>query len=422
MSNASTRDPRASGLGAGELDRGGDDSEPTALGDAVFREPGIDLRPSTIFTMGRTAKTHQRTSEDSGPLSRGRSRSPGRRRPDGDALGGHRDSTGTRDAFGLEALDAVPPRGGYAWWYVDIVSDDGRWSLVFIAFTGFVFSPSYKKARASKGGGDPLEHVAINVALYDRHTRTRWALNEGGKESRRASRDELSIGNSSISYQRNKSGALIGIELSIDEPTTRFFGIPGERLRGQVTLRPTASPSPVLELASEPALHRWQVVAPVARAKVSLSAPNLSFSGHGYADANRGDGPIEDAFSSWRWSRRSLGGCTEVAYDVTPRIGERRAFWLSADGHATQAAEAGKVRSLAARTSPWGVAMPTIEIAGDGARAIRIVRKPEALLDDSPFYSRWSLAGGGIGESLDLDRFAHPFVQHLLGYRIHRAR
>ena len=36
---------------------------------------------------------------------------------------------------------------GYAWWYVDALSDDGQHGLTIIAFIGSVFSPYYARAR-----------------------------------------------------------------------------------------------------------------------------------------------------------------------------------------------------------------------------------------------------------------------------------
>ncbi len=58
--------------------------------------------------------------------------------------------------------------GGYAWWYLDALSDDGAHGLTIIAFIGSVFSPYYARARAARGAVPPtrLEHCAINVALY----------------------------------------------------------------------------------------------------------------------------------------------------------------------------------------------------------------------------------------------------------------
>jgi carotenoid 1,2-hydratase len=68
------------------------------------------------------------------------------------------------------------PHGGYAWWYVDGLSDDGRHGITLIAFIGSVFSPYYAWARR-RGGGDPEHHCALNVALYGAGGK-RWALTE----------------------------------------------------------------------------------------------------------------------------------------------------------------------------------------------------------------------------------------------------
>ncbi len=46
--------------------------------------------------------------------------------------------------------------GGYAWWYVDALSDDGRHGLTLIAFIGSVFSPYY----AWRAGGGRSRRAA----------------------------------------------------------------------------------------------------------------------------------------------------------------------------------------------------------------------------------------------------------------------
>ena len=58
---------------------------------------------------------------------------------------------------GSPALDAAPVRGprfdapvvrgGYSWWYVDALSDDGKNGITLIALIGSVFSPYYAAMR-----------------------------------------------------------------------------------------------------------------------------------------------------------------------------------------------------------------------------------------------------------------------------------
>jgi carotenoid 1,2-hydratase len=58
------------------------------------------------------------------------------------------------DREGPRFDEDIPP-GGYSWWYVDAISDDGQHGLTIIAFLGSVFSPYYKRS----GRGDPLNHA-----------------------------------------------------------------------------------------------------------------------------------------------------------------------------------------------------------------------------------------------------------------------
>ena len=83
-------------------------------------------------------------------------------------------------------FDQPVPAGGYAWWYIDAISDDGNHGLTLIAFVGSVFSPYYAWARRRAGpaGADPLNHCAVNVALYGR-SGSRWATYPRARLSRR---------------------------------------------------------------------------------------------------------------------------------------------------------------------------------------------------------------------------------------------
>ena len=88
-------------------------------------------------------------------------------------------------------FDHTPPRDGYAWWYLDALSEDGEHGLTIIVFLGSVFSPYYAIARR-QGPADPMNHCCINVALYGRPAR--FAMTD--RPERAITRDTTSITNS----------------------------------------------------------------------------------------------------------------------------------------------------------------------------------------------------------------------------------
>ena len=59
----------------------------------------------------------------------------------GSANGGFIRKVGGRNPDGSPAFDQLVPNGGYLWWYVDGISDDGKHGITIIAFVGSVFSP-----------------------------------------------------------------------------------------------------------------------------------------------------------------------------------------------------------------------------------------------------------------------------------------
>ena len=101
---------------------------------------------------------------------------------------------------GPDFAAALPPNG-YAWWYVDALSDCGRYGLTVIAMLGCVFSPWYARARR-RGLVDPLQHSALNVVLY-RGSGRRWAMTERDAEAVTRNPDQLTIGTSRVLWDGN---------------------------------------------------------------------------------------------------------------------------------------------------------------------------------------------------------------------------
>ncbi len=304
-------------------------------------------------------------------------------------------------------FDAPIAAGGYSWWYVDALSDDGQHGITLIALIGSVFSPYYAAARR-RGGGDPLNHSSLNVALYGK-AGYRWSMTERGRNALKRGESWLQIGPSGLDWD----GTCLTIH--IDEITVPL----PRRIRGTVRVYPTAMLGQSYPL--DPAgRHHWEPLAPCARVEVAMERPSLRWSGGGYLDSNRGDEPLEAAFRRWDWSRTALKHGAAVLYDVTGRDGPGPLLGLRFD-------PAGGVERfeppphVPLPTTGWRVKRGTRVDPQHGARVIE-------TLEDTPFYARSVLETRLLGEtatamheSLCLDRFSSRVVQAMLPFRIPRA-
>ena len=270
-----------------------------------------------------------------------------------------------------------------------------------------MFSPYYAWARR-RGGGDPLDHCAVNVALHGPRGR-RWAFTERGRAAVRRGPGWLGIGPSALSWD----GDSLLIEL--DERAA----LSPARIRGTVRVRPQALTGHT-ELLDAAGRHRWSPLAPSAQVEVALRHPEARWSGAGYFDSNAGDRPLEDDFTTWHWSRAGLRRGAAVFYDVARRDGGSLAVALRVDPSGAVAAIA-PPPAAALPASRWGLARRTRVDAGHAASVAR------SLLD-APFYARSVLATHVLGEaatamheSLSMDRFRAPWVQAMLPFRAPRA-
>ncbi len=316
------------------------------------------------------------------------------------------------------AFNTQVPRGGYAWWYLDALSDDGQYGLTVIAFIGSVFSPYYAWARRRGHGlADPLNHCAMNVALYARPGSTprgRWAMTERGRAAVERSATRLQIGASSMAWEGD---ALV---VTIDETTVPW----PTRLRGRITLRPDALMHQSYPLDPQ-GLHAWRPIAPCAQVEARFTEPGLHWRGTGYLDSNRGQRPLEQDFAHWDWSRAALADKrSAVLYDVQRTDGSALALALAFDAQ-------GRAEPFApppAVTLPaTGWRMPRATRSDDGGGGGGGGARVEQTLEDAPFYSRSVLRtrllgedAAAVHESLSLKRWARPVVQAMLPFRMPR--
>ncbi len=254
---------------------------------------------------------------------------------------------------------------------------------------------------------DPLEHCAINVALYGPGAEA-WVLSEYGHGAVERTADRLQVGRSSVAWEGDC------LVVRFDERTAVF----GQRVAGVVRLYPSALPAAPVHIDAR-RHHTWWGVAPHAHVEAELSHPGLRLRGRGYHDANFGDEPLEAAFREWNWSRASLADRATVLYDARRVDGSQlqlgRVFHL--DGRTEELVAPRRVPLGRTR---WLLPRATRTDGGDA----RVVR----TLEDTPFYARSELQtslGGrrmvSVHESLSLERFASPMVQTMLPFRIRRG-
>jgi carotenoid 1,2-hydratase len=287
------------------------------------------------------------------------------------------------------------------------LSDDGRFGITLIAFIGSVFSPYYAFRRRS-GRIDPLDHCALNVALYG-GGRQRWTMTERGRSAVHRTGSSLAIGPSALWWNGDT------LTIRVDETA---MPLPS-RVRGVVRLYPAATTNFVQTLDTA-GRHHWWPVAPQARVEVAFDAPSLSWSGRGYFDTNFGAEPLADGFIRWDWSRTGSADRTAVLYDAVRRDGSNLslAVQFDAGGNAVPFPNPPQAQLP---TTLWRLPRQT---RADAGHTVAVVE----TLEDAPFYARsvidTHLMGEpvtAIHESLSLDRFRAPWVRMLLPFRMPRV-
>jgi carotenoid 1,2-hydratase len=304
----------------------------------------------------------------------------------------------------MSARLVVPPpperSGSYLWLYADAVV--GEVTAVCILLVGSVFSPRYV---ASRRRAHPLDHCAVNLALYRAGRRIAWAFTEY-RGLTYASPYGLAIGSSSLAYRRDDT-----LVLAIAERTAPW----GRPLHARLELTPACARAAALPLDAD-GLHHWEPRIVRGSARLEVPALGIEGTGPGYHDANHGAVPLGDALPGWWWSRVHTPDASYVRYGVhgRPSVIEVAAR----DGREPTVVHA-RAATPPRRRSAWGLALPTD--IGAGGRAVAA----ERLLESSPFYARQETHADGLhalGESADFRRFRSPMIRWMAYFRMRTER
>ncbi len=249
----------------------------------------------------------------------------------------------------------------------------------------------------------------MNVATYG--PGGRFAMTDRGEAALGRSRDRLTIGPSSMTWEDGR------LTIEIDEISSPPLV---SRMQGTVTVTPVGVSDRELPLTPDGA-HVWRPFAPSARIEVDLG-PRGRWSGHGYFDANFGTRALEADFSRWSWGRFPLAdGGAACFYDAVRRDGTDLSAGIrfAADGTARETPPPPR---QPLRRSLWGLGRETRGEPGAPPR------QALAMLD-APFYCRsavtTTLEGHettGVHEALDLDRFRSRWLMPMLAVRVPRRR
>jgi carotenoid 1,2-hydratase len=229
--------------------------------------------------------------------------------------------------------------------------------------------------------------------------RTSKALSRG--------QDFLKIGPSALHWDGTALTAEIN-EITVPLP---------RRLRGHVRLIPTRLEPETYNL-DDAGRHRWRPIAPRARISVDFDKPGLRWDGQAYFDSNHGDVPLAEDFSAWHWSRADSANGATVLYDAQHRAGTHCNLALQFGPEGATQFTPPPLAGLP--PNAWGVARQTRADAGFAPRVLK-------NFESAPFYGREKIATRIAGEnliavheSLDLRRFAQPWVRMLLPFRMPR--
>lgn len=332
--------------------------------------------------------------------------------------------------------DGVAPEllrapGGFAWWYVDVVTPSGD-GVVLIWSYGLPFLPGYAAAARRGAPQLPEDRPSVNLVVYRGGAPTFYLLQEhpaGSAPVRGDFTREQQIAGCRFT-RRTGAGRLV-LEAVLD------CAVPGmrERLTGTIRVEGVARAA---DDAGAPvdAPHVWTPLTGPATGEATLDLggrPLLRLQGRAYHDRNAGGVPLHAlGIDRWMWGRVPLAERERIYYLLWPQGASPGAAPLALGIEIGASGATRRVPlSVALRPSRRalaGLRWPESVALHDGGQPWMEVRH-RAVADDGPFYLRLLsdavAANGeratGWSEIVHPDRVDGDAFRPLVRMKVHRA-
>ena len=354
-------------------------------------------------------------------------------------------SSKTGAAHGGELLELAPggsglsealldEPGGFLWWYLDLIDDDGSGLVVIWSF-GLPFLPGYADAARRGEAPPPSERPSLNVCVYDRGELDFYLLQEfdasqvdwqAGDDG-----DRWNFGDSRIVSELEGDQRVVELDLALEVPgldeVTRIR-VDG---RGQASHFGDGQHEPGRRTDEPLPVHDWVPLVCVCcgEATVRVGKQVRQIQGRLYHDRNGGRRPLHQlGIDAWIWGRIALPG-RELIYYLLDGVDEQdQCLVLSID-------DAGRIDRIEdcqlERTATsvnlgglrWWPSL-TLNLGADEQLRVDL----GDVVDSGPFYLRSVLEAvdqsgaryRGIGEICRPDRVDLTRHRPLVRMRVHR--
>lgn len=317
--------------------------------------------------------------------------------------------------------------GGFAWWYVDLVTPEGDGAVVIWSY-GLPFLPGYAQAARRGTPQLPLSRPSMNLVLYRRGRPVFYLLQE--HPAAEVSGDptyEQRIGGCTFVRRVAEGACTLDAEIDCELPGSR------SRVSGSMRLRGVARGADKGPSIGSDALHLWTPLTGPAEAALDLAVdgtPIALLRGRAYHDRNSGGVPLHAlGIHRWMWGRFPFPDHERIYYLLWPRSPEARAVAVGvrvdAEGRTEQIPL--EVELGRERMAFGGLRRPDrITLRHGGERWLEV--RHTNVSDAGPFYLRLLSEGKAEGarvtgwselvqpERVDLSRH-RPFVR----MRVHRS-
>ncbi len=314
-------------------------------------------------------------------------------------------------------------RGGFAWWYLDLVDAHGD-GLVLIWSFGLPFLPGVTHAARTGAPQRPADRPSLNVAVYQGGRCTFYLLQEYAPEDAEwtPGTERCRFGTSTLTSSSDGTVCKVDANLRCPLPGTNRW------LEAEIHAEGPA----VHHDAASPGDHHWTPLLTAARGEATLRVgdePIAVLEGRVYHDRNGSRLPLDGlGIAHWVWGRAAVGDAERVWYLLWPEGGGdplAMGLEIGPDG-ATRGPIPLTVALEGDRRARYGVRYPrVVTLNRDGAPWLEI--EHAAPVEDGPFYLRLPLRaragdaeGPGWGEVVVPDRVDRPWMQPFVAMRVHR--